>query len=151
MPNEGREPRILKGTEVLPPMEEAPSAAPAPQKRGAGKPKGRAAERGRIAGRFRSINLFLDATARTLTPAQALVWVILWRDTKREGTARTSYADLARRAGVSLSTVKRAVGVLTERGLATVVYRGSLRRGASVYRLDSLLKEAGQRQPLVSP
>jgi hypothetical protein len=134
-------PRILEGTEVLPPMEEAPS--PSPPRRGAGKPRGRTAERGRIAGRFRFINLFLDATARTLTPAQALVWVILWRDTKPEGTARTSHADLARRAGVSLSTVKRAIGVLTRRGLATVVFRGSLRWGASVYRLAPLLQEAG--------
>jgi hypothetical protein len=135
-------PRILEGTEVLPPMEEAPSPVPLPPKRGAGKPRVRTAERGRTGDRFRSINLFVDATAQTLTPAQALVWVILWRDTKREGTARTSHADLARRAGVSLSTVKRAIGVLTRRGLVTVVYRGSLWRGASVYRLAPLLKEA---------
>jgi len=135
-------PRSLEGTEVLPPMEEAPS--PSPPKRGAGKPTAKATgEHGRSGDRFRSINLFVDATARTLTPAQALVWVILWRDTKPEGTARTSYADLARRAGVSLSTVKRAIGGLTRRGLATVVFRGSLRRGASVYQLKPLLKEAG--------
>jgi len=136
------EPRILKGTEVLPPMEEGacPSLVLPAQAKGPGRGK---RNKGRTAGRFQIINLFLDATAQTLTPSQALVWVILWRDTKPEGTARTSCTDLARRAGVGLSTAKRAVKALTRRGLLTVIYRGSLRRGPSAYRVHALPKDVG--------
>lgn len=91
--------------------------------------------------RFGVLNAFLDVTLRSLKPAAAAVWLLLFRDTKPEGLARTSQADLARRAGVNVRTVRRAISDLGRRGLLTVVRRGSLKSGLSIYRV----------QPLASP
>ena len=88
--------------------------------------------------RFAVLNTFADFTLSALTRAEIAVWLLLWRDTKRDGTAKTSQADLARRAGVSVGTAKRAVAGLRCRGLLTVVFRGTLRRGPSAYRVHPL-------------
>jgi len=105
--------------------------------RGQDKAKGKGAGR-RTADRFAVLNNFVDFTLRELTRAETAVWIILWRDTKADGTARTSQADLARRAGVEPRTVKRAVAGLCRRGLLAVVYRGTLRRGPTAYRVCPL-------------
>jgi DNA-binding GntR family transcriptional regulator len=63
--------------------------------------------------------------------------LVLYRDTKN-GTARTSITDIARRAGSSRRTVLRAVANLVRRRLLQVVHRGGLGRGTSVYRVLSL-------------
>lgn len=97
--------------------------------------RGRAKTKGTASGRFATLNGFVDFTAGTLTRAELLVWLTLFRDTKpADGLARTSQADLARRARVNIRTAKRAVLSLCRRGLLTVVFRGSLRRGPSIYR-----------------
>ena len=101
------------------------------------KAKGKPARR-KTGDRFAVLNTFADFTLSTLTRAEIAVWLLLWRDTKRDGTARTSQADLARRAGVNLKTVKRAVAGLRRRRLVTVVSRGNLRRGPSVCRVYPL-------------
>jgi hypothetical protein len=105
-----------------------------------GKAKGKAAGR-KTGNRFAVVNTFLDFSAGGLSRAAALTWLVLWRDTKPDGTARTSQADLARRIGADPSTVKRAVAALVEAGLLAVVYRGSLRRGPSAYRVRPLPRE----------
>ena len=89
-------------------------------------------------GRFAVLNAFLDFTLRDLDRAAAFVWLLLYRDTKPDGVARTSQADLARRAGVDVRTVRRATRTLVGRGLLTVVHRGSLRSGLSTYRVHPL-------------
>jgi len=53
---------------------------------------------------------------------------------------RTAQTDLARRAGVDVRTVRRAIGKLRDRGLLVVVNRGGLRRGVSTYRVRPLTK-----------
>jgi hypothetical protein len=135
------EPRILQVGEDPPPLRPSPSpngnAGRPARHQGAGKTKGKPARR-KTGDRFAVLNAFLDFTAGTLTRAEVLVWLILFRDTKPEGTARTSQADLARRAGVDVKTVKRAVAELRRRRLVTVVCRGSLHRGPSVYRVYPL-------------
>src|SRR5262249_4609219 len=68
----------------------------------------------------------------SLNRAEIAVWLVLWRDTK-DGTARTSVADLARRAGCNRATVFRALRRLSDRGLVRIVYRGGLGRGPSRY------------------
>jgi hypothetical protein len=91
----------------------------------------------RRAGRFLAMNAFLDfsiATAK-LTPAQALVWLVLFRDTKPDGLARTSQNDIARRCNLSPRTVKLALRVLRAKGFVEVVHRGHLRTGPSAYRV----------------
>jgi Mn-dependent DtxR family transcriptional regulator len=67
--------------------------------------------------------------------------MLLYRDTKRNGLARTSQVDLARRAGTTPRTVERAVRSLACRGLLAVVNRGGLRKGPSIYRVHALAKE----------
>jgi hypothetical protein len=89
-------------------------------------------------GRFLCINAFLDVTMAGLDRAALAVWLLLWRDTKPDGLARTSQADLARRAGCDPRTVRRALAILQGAGLVTVVSQGGLNRGLSVYRVDPL-------------
>ena len=105
--------------------------------RGRDKTKGTAADR-KAGNRFAALNAFVDFTQRELSRAEIAVWFTLYRDTKPDGLARTSQADLARRAGVNVRTAKRAVLTLWRRGLLTVVFRGNLRRGPSIYRVRAL-------------
>jgi hypothetical protein len=91
--------------------------------------------------RVAALNAFVDFTMQGLTRAEALVWLVLFRDSKPDGLARTGQSDLARRAGVNCKTVKRAVAAVVKAGLLAVVYRGSLRRGPSAYRVRPLTRE----------
>jgi hypothetical protein len=102
----------------------------------AGKAKG-SPERRRTRDRFGTLNAFVDCSMAALTRAEALTWLVLYRDT-RDGTARTSAADVARRIGTSRRTVTDALAGLRRRGLAKLVYRGGLNRGTSVYRVFPL-------------
>ena len=96
--------------------------------------------KGKSKGRFHEINAFADFSLASLDRAEIAVWLLLWRDAK-DGTARTSQSDLARRAGVNDRSVRRAIVSLERKGLLTVVYRGGLHRGLSVYRVRPLNKD----------
>ncbi len=76
-----------------------------------GRPKGKTGER------FAVLNAFVDFALANLTRGEIAVWLVLYRDT-RDGTARTSYDALARRAGLNRRNVGRAVRRLEGRGLA---------------------------------
>jgi hypothetical protein len=135
-------PRIIPVGQEPPPME-GPAPAPSAsgrqrhQGRHGGKPKGKRAS----AGRFQCINAFIDVTMGLLTPAERAAWLVLWRDTKPNGLATTSQMSMARRAGVSDRSIRTALRGLEQRGLVTEVHRGSLRRGASIYRVHPLSRE----------
>ena len=129
------EPRILPGCEVLPPMEPPRTHTTATN----GKPM-KPKRTKQTAERFATINAFVDFTLGSLTRNELAVWLILWRD-ERKGTSRTSQADLARRAGISDRTARRAIERLRRVGLLTVVHRGGLRRGVSTYRVHPLTRE----------
>lgn len=121
-----------------------PPAADEPDEPAAKRPdkaKGKTAGR-RTGERFATLNTFVDFTLAELTRAETAVWLTLYRDTKADGTARTSQADMGRRAGVNVRTAKRAVLGLCRRGLLTVVFRGNLRRGPSVYRVRAMARDA---------
>jgi hypothetical protein len=102
-----------------------------------GRAKGNPARR-KAADRFAVLNAFVDFTLAGLTRNEMAVWLMLYRDTKPDGTARTSQADMARRVGTSDRTVRRALDGLKRRGLLKVTYRGGIGRGASVYRVRPL-------------
>ncbi len=85
--------------------------------------------------RFETINTFVDVTMRGLSGRAALAWVVLWRDTKPNGLARTGVTDLARRMGCSTATAKRALAELRKRDLLEISDRGRLGRGPSSYRV----------------
>ena len=80
------------------------------------------------------LNAFVDFALADLSRAEIALWLVLFRDT-RDGTARTSYDDLARRAGLNRRTVGRALRQLERRGLVKVVHRGGMRLGVSRYRV----------------
>lgn len=70
-----------------------------------------------------------------LSRGELAVWLSLYRDTKRDGTARASLDDLARRGGMDRQTASRAVGRLERRKMLQVIQRGGLNRGPSSYRV----------------
>lgn len=132
------ESRILPGCTVLPPMEQSNGMARRPNKPTrktdtASKPKGK---RSKATGQFAMLNAFLDFTICKLSRSEALVWLVLFRDTKRDGLARTAQADIARRIGADERTVKRAIIRLRKLKLVEVVKRGNLWTGPSAYRVE---------------
>ncbi len=104
---------ILPPDAVLRPddAEITPSAVPQPHR-----PKGASStpKRRNRSERFAVLNTFVDfgIVDSKLTPAEVVVWLVLYRDTKGDGTARTAQADIARRAGLNVRTVRRAVAVV---------------------------------------
>ena len=121
---------------MLPPMDslgETPRRRPGKARQAKGKSAGR--------DRFKVINSFADFALAGLDRAEIAVWLLLWRDTKPDGLARTSQADLARRAGCSDRNVRYALRALCRAGLLTVVHQGGLNRGLSVYRVHPLARQ----------
>ncbi len=116
---------VLHGCDVLPPQKPAKTAKPKRSAKSA-------------SGRFGVLNTFVDVTLRELDRTAGLVWLVLYRDTRPDGLARTAQADIARRVGVSPRTVRTAVKRLEACDLLTVVFRGGLNRGPSIYRVRAL-------------
>lgn len=100
--------------------------------------------------RFETVNTFIDVTMRGVTARAAQVWLILWRDTKPNGLARTGVSDLANRAGCSVSTAKRALAELRRLGLIVVITRGHEGGGPTCYRLVAQIPTATQLRGLKS-
>ncbi len=130
--NHQAKPPILEGCDVLPPMHQG-NGSPSRHQGHTAKAKGKPTRR-HTADRFAVLNAFVDFTMQELARAEVAVWLVLYRDTKN-GIARTAQTDIARRAGLNVRTVKRAIKGLHRRGLLALVYRGSLRRGPSSYRI----------------
>ena len=125
---------IIPGCEVLPPMN-PPRPRTTANNGKAEKPK----RTKQTAERFGTINAFTDFTLGSLSRNETAVWLILWRD-ERNGTSRTSQADLARRAGVTRRTVVRVLDRLESKHLLRRIRRGGLNRGLSVYRVLPVAK-----------
>ena len=85
--------------------------------------------------RFEILNAFVDGGMPGLSRGELAVWLTLFRDTKKDGTARTSLNDIARRGGMDRQTASRAVGRLERRRMLQVLKRGGLNRGPSTYRV----------------
>ena len=130
-------PPMLKGCDVLPVVESGrPKAVTKP------KPK---QNRRRTADRFAVLNSFVDFTMLKLKRTDLAVWLVLYRDTKSDGIARTGQADIARRAGVTDRTVRRSLGRLRSRGLLDIVRRGRLGAGPSAYRVHAVSADKPNR------
>lgn len=127
------EPRILGVGEEPPALTPRNGTPPTSTRDKASKPKGKPGDR------FAVLNSFVDFTLAGLSRAESATWLILWRDT-RDGTARTSMADIARRAGCTRRAVVDAMAKLEAVGLVKVVHRGGFRQGPSRYRLRPLVK-----------
>lgn len=88
-------------------------------------------------GRFQTLNAFVDGTMRELEPREAQAWLVLYRDTRPDGIARTGHHDMAARMGCSVATVKRILLALTKRGLVHQAFRGGPGRGPNGYRIQA--------------
>lgn len=126
-------PHALSGCEVLPPLGDETSVEQAPLTM---RQEASASKKSQAGKRFHEVNAFCDATLRALGRAEIAIWILLWRDTRPSGVARASQADLARRSGVNERTVRRALKLLQRKGLLTLVRRGRLGVGASIYRIQ---------------
>lgn len=100
-------------------------------------PRGVDAHWGTRGGRFTVLNAFVDfgMAAAALTGAETKTWLLLFRDTKPNGTARTGQVDITRRTGLSVRGVKIALRGLRAKGMVDVVRRGGVNVGPSVYRV----------------
>jgi CRP-like cAMP-binding protein len=85
--------------------------------------------------RFEILNAFVDGGMTELSRSELATWLILYRDTKREGAARTSFDDIARRTGINRRTASRSIGALVRRKMIRVLRYGGLNRGPSTYRV----------------
>ena len=101
-------------------------------------PKGTRPARRKTGDRFAVLNAFVDFTLRGLTRNETAVWLVLYRDTKPNGTARTGQTDIARRAGISPRSARRGIDGLCKKGLLKRTYQGGIGRGASAYRIRPL-------------
>jgi predicted DNA-binding transcriptional regulator len=84
--------------------------------------------------RFGVLNGFVDFGLAGLSRSEVAVWLILYRDTRPSGLARTSLADLARRGGMSRRQASRALRALIARGAVHVIRKGVIGK-ATVYSL----------------
>ena len=138
-------PQRLTGCSVLPPRDDIEPTHNADRRNGHAsatkrdKAKGPSDNRKAAADRFAVLNNFIDFTMAELTGNEVAVWLVLYRDS-RDGIARTSQVDIARRAGVTDRTVRNVMGKLVTKGLLVTVFRGSLNAGPSRYRVLPLDK-----------
>ncbi len=77
-----------------------------------------------LARRFERFNEFVDVGLAMLSRSGAFVYLILFRDTKPSGLARTSRTELARRGGMTERQASRALQALIQRGVVQVIRRG---------------------------
>jgi hypothetical protein len=128
---------ILAVGEELPPLDSSAEVPRQPAVRG---PRRRPKpSTGQAPGRFQTLNTFVDGTLRGLNRSDMAAWLVLYRDC-RDGIARTSLADMARRGGMDVRTASRAIRRLRKRGLVEVVRTGGLNRGPSTYRVNPVPK-----------
>jgi hypothetical protein len=138
--------KIIPVGEELPPLDALPTKPTNEVRSDARPPKTASGRKGkRTLMRFREINTFCDETLRVLQRAEAAVWLLLWRDTRPDGRARVGQADLARRAGCTERTVRRALVVLESRGLVKTLYQGGWPKRVSVYQVTAVPKAGGPR------
>lgn len=74
--------------------------------------------------RFQVLNDFVDHGLADLSRSEIAVYLILYRDTKPTGLARTSRTELARRGGMTERQASRALTKLINRGAVHVIRRG---------------------------
>lgn len=125
-------PQILQGCDVLPPIEPATNNYTTTTDATAG---GNGKAKRKTGDRFAMLNAFVDFTLGELDRGEIAVWLILYRDA-RDGVAQVSQASIARRAGMTVSGVQKALAKLASKGLAKIVRQGRI--GKHKGQLDSL-------------
>jgi hypothetical protein len=123
-----RPPRVIAVGEEPPPLRPTTASTPAASATGGDRRSG---------GRWRTLNAFVDRSARLVDPTAAAVWLVLFRFADRGGVVRASAGRVAASIGRHRLTVLRAIKRLRAAGLLSVVDRGGLHSGAAVHRLHA--------------
>ncbi len=77
-----------------------------------------------------AVQHFIDVHMRHLSPSETCVWLILFRDTKREtGLVKMGQTDIATRAGVSKRQVISAIASLVKKKYLEIVLKGRKHTG----------------------
>jgi len=95
--------------------------------------------------RWATFNAFMDVTMKHLSPVEANVWLLLFRDTKPDGLARTSSRNLAQRAGCSVRAVSHAMKLLKAATLVEIVTASTSRGCPSVFRVTMRPQQCEER------
>lgn len=90
---------------------------------------------GDSARRFVTLNTFVDQVMRYVSPVEAAVWLVLFRDC-RNGQASASHRDLARRTGCSIRSINKAMGRLREASLISPVKLSACKGTPSLYAIS---------------
>lgn len=103
-------------------------------------------EPGRLEKKIKLLNRFVDETQIGLEPFTALLWVVLYRES-RNGVAEISHGQLAKIMGVSGRTICRHIEVLIANKLLRKLKTGGYGRGCNRYQLGirSLPKDNPRR------
>ena len=84
-------------------------------------------------GRFKTMNAFIDRSARLVDTTAQAAWFVLFREVKPNGIAQISQRQVADRIGVSRRTAIRAIQQLEQARLVTAVSRGGLSGEMTAY------------------
>jgi hypothetical protein len=97
--------------------------------------RGRPRRKGDLARRFGLYNAVVDYAIRDMHRSELVVFLILWRHAKADGTVSASIADLARRGGCSRRTIQNEIKRLITKRLLGRIKRGTLEGGPTHWRL----------------
>src|SRR5262245_48567890 len=84
--------------------------------------------------RWKVFNHFVDRGLAKLSRSEGFVYLILFRDTRPTGLARTALSELAQRGGMSERQASRALQSLIRKGKVYVI-RAATGRRAALYSL----------------
>lgn len=72
---------------------------------------------------------FIDKSMTELSNAEIVIWLMLWRDTKKNGLAKTSISYLAKRSGMTERMIRKGIRSLIENGMLKRIKRGGTSNG----------------------
>ena len=96
--------------------------------------------------RFKALNDFVDVGMAQLSRSEIAVYLIVFRDTKPTGLARTSRTELARRGGMTERQASRALNKLIDRGAVHVIRKAAKEL---LYRLGAVGKERDSFESMI--
>lgn len=88
--------------------------------------------------RWKMLNTFIDTTASSLSKTDAMVWMVLFRDTQGK-VATTAQSYIASRLNISRRTVVRSLDRLKRLGLINIVSNGGLNGRMNKYIVQALI------------
>lgn len=85
--------------------------------------------------RWAMLNAFIDHQMRHLSGPAIAVWLVLYRETNREGLSRITVEQIVEKTGLGTTSAKKGLKELKALKLIVQVRRGCQRSGPSTHRL----------------